>query len=134
MIDSKEQIKRHEGLCLQPYSDTVGKITIGYGRNLSDVGISEREAELLFEHDFQKAVLGLDSKLPWWRELSESRQSALLDMAFNLGIGGLLGFRRMLAALKDGRYEDAAREAMDSRWAQQVGRRARVVADQLRYG
>lgn len=129
-----EQIKRHEGLRLKPYTDTVGKTTIGHGRNLSDVGISAAEAQTLLEHDINDAMHALNFYLSWWRELDEVRRIALIDMAYNLGIGGLCTFTKMLAALKDGRFDEAASEAMDSKWARQVGRRARVIADQLRYG
>lgn len=135
--DIRSDIQRDEGCVLHAYEDSRGFVTIGYGRLIDPRrggGITLREAEMLLDHDIAKVMLALDSKLPWWRELSEMRQRALINMAFNLGINGLLTFRRMLAALKECRYEDAAREAMDSRWAQQVGRRARVVADQLRYG
>lgn len=130
----KDQIKRHEAQRLKPYQDTVGKTSIGYGRNLDDVGISVLEAEMLLDHDIERAVRGLDRELPWWRDLDELRQEALIEMAFNLGIGGLLTFHFMLCALKDGRYGDAAAEALDSKWHRQVGRRARVIADMLRYG
>lgn len=135
--DIRRDIQRDEGCVLHAYEDSRGFVTIGYGRLIDPRrggGITLREAEMLLDHDIEKAMLGLDSKLPWWRELSEMRQRALVNMAFQLGINGLLGFKKMLAALEVGRYADAASEALDSRWSKQTGRRARRVAEMLRYG
>lgn len=130
----RKQLIEHEGLRLRPYRDTVGKLTIGVGRNLDDVGITEAEALALLDNDIKRAAADLDRALPFWRELSEVRQRALLDMAFNLGITRLLGFRKMIDALQRGEYCRAAAEAMDSKWARQVGRRARNIATMIREG
>jgi len=127
-------LKRDEGLRLRPYECTAGKTTIGIGRNLDDVGITEAEAELLCNNDIDRCAAELDRALPWWRSMTEPRQRALLNMCFNLGISRLTGFTNTLQALKDGQYEDAARHALNSRWAQQVGARSRRVADQIRRG
>jgi lysozyme len=76
----------------------------------------------------------LDRNLPWWRDLSEARQRAVVNMCFNLGITRLLGFSKALAALKAGQYEEAARQFLDSRWATQVGQRAQRIAELVRKG
>jgi lysozyme len=127
-------LKRDEGLRLKPYYDTAipPRLTIGYGRNLDDVGISEEEAEFLLRNDVDRALDALDRAMPWWREQPAEVQRALANMAFNLGLTRLLGFRRMLAALKAGDREGAAREAMSSRWATQVGARADRIAKLIR--
>jgi lysozyme len=128
-----EQLKRDEGLRLKPYQDTVGKLTIGYGRNLVDKGISEEEAEMLLIDD----VLYLRNRLtryPWFLVLNEPRQEVIINMAYNLGMTGLLGFKRMIAALNAHNYSLAADEMLDSRWARQVGRRADELALQMRTG
>lgn len=135
--DIRRDIQRDEGCVLHVYQDSESFWTIGYGRLIDPRrggGITQREAEMLLDHDIERAMLGLDSKLPWWRELSQMRQRALVNAAFNLGINGLLTFRRALAALKDGRYAESADEFLDSKWHQQVGRRAKVIADMVRYG
>lgn len=132
IVDVRDDLKRDEGLRLKPYRDTVGKLTIGYGRNLDDVGITEDEAEYMLEGDIEHVLEQLDRTLPWWNDLNESRKRALVNMAFNLGIGGLLKFKKMLAALKAGDYEHAAVEALDSRWAKQVGQRADRIAELLK--
>ncbi len=129
-----KQIMNDEGLRLEPYKDTVGKLTIGYGRNLDDVGISEAEAEYLLRSDLRRTINNLDSKLSWWRNLTRNRQCAIANMCFNLGVGGLLTFEKMLEALKEKDYPLAADEALDSLWAKQVGDRAKRIADLIRHG
>jgi len=131
---TKLLVKRHEGLRLKPYKDTVGKLTIGYGRNLEDVGITLEEAELMLEHDLDRALKDAREVIAGFDELDEVRQAVLVDMAFNLGRAGLAGFRNMRAALALGDFERAASEMLDSLWARQVGRRAQELADMMRSG
>jgi len=123
-----EQLIDHEGIELKAYTDTVGKITIGVGRNLDDVGISGEEAMILLKNDIQRIVNQLDENLDWWRELDAARQRALISMGFNLGIYGLLKFKNTLEALKNKRWVEASNEMMDSKWATQVGRRAEMLS------
>lgn len=127
-------IQAAEGLRLKPYRDTVGKLTIGFGRNLDDVGIREPEAQYMLALDIEAVTAQIDKALPWWRQLNEDREAALAEMAFNLGIAGLLEFKHMLAALEAGDYEAAADHALDSQWAKQVGKRAERIARMLRTG
>lgn len=118
---------------LLPYTDTVDKLTIGYGRNLDDNGISQDEADYMFENDFKRCQDDL-SKCSWYVNQPEGVQSALMNMCFNLGLPRLTGFKRMIAALEEKNYTLAAQEALDSKWATQVGKRAKDVAIMLREG
>lgn len=129
-----EQLIDHEGEKLFPYVDTVGKTTVGVGRNLTDVGISKEESRILLANDIKKVVAGLDAALPWWDSLSEARQRVLADMAFNLGLKGLLGFKNTLALIQRGDYDEAADNMLLSKWATQVGRRATTLAGMMRRG
>lgn len=129
-----EQLKRHEGIELKPYQDTVGKWTIGVGRNLDDIGISEQEAEMLLLNDIKEAERQLITTMPWTQELDEVRFSALLNFVFNVGIGTASKFVNAMGLLKDGSYDMAADEMLNSRWARQVGNRAIEVTDQIRTG
>lgn len=118
-----------EGLRLKPYKDTVGKWTIGIGRNLDDVGITEAEAKYLCLNDITRVERDLDSKLPWWRgALNEKRQLVLASMCFQLGIGGVMKFPKFLAALQRGDYADAANEMRESLWAKQTPARCERLA------
>ena len=126
-------VKAHEGLELKPYTDTVGKLTIGYGRNLSDRGLSEAEAEHLLINDLRIAEEDARSLSgPIWDYLSLDRKAVLVDMAFNLGKQRLKGFKRMWAALYNNNYDEAAKEMLDSYWAMQVGQRALNLANIMR--
>lgn len=129
-----DQLKRDEGLRLTPYQDSVGKWTIGYGRNLSDTGISQYEAELLLQHDLINASLALKNALPWTDGLDDARRGVLVNMAFNMGIHELLEFRHMLQATQEGDYATAAMQMTQSKWAGQVGARAERLARQMETG
>ena len=134
MTELIEQLKRHEGLRLKPYKCTADKLTIGIGRNLEDVGISEQEAEILLQNDIQEAVNQLKERFPWTLELDEVRFAALINFTFNVGIGTVSKFKNAMALLKAKNYDMAADEFLQSRWAKQVGQRAIEVTDQIRTG
>jgi lysozyme len=127
-------LERDEGLRLKAYKCTAGKVTVGIGRNLDDLGITKSEAYMLLGGDIDRISAELDKSLPWWRQLSEPRARALANLTFNLGIVRLLGFPKMLAALHQGQYAEAARQLLDSRYAQQVGSRANRVASLIEKG
>lgn len=124
----KPIIKKHEGLRLKPYHCTAGKLTIGYGRNLDDRGISEEEADRLLHNDILLCSLQLDRDLPWWKHHPENVQMVLMDMCFNLGIAGLLEFKRTLGYIRDQKYSAAAVAMLQSKWASQVGARAKELS------
>lgn len=130
----EEDLIRDEGLRLKPYRDTVGKLTIGVGRNLDDRGISEDEARQILRNDIALCEAELDIHIPWWTHLTGDRQRALLNMCFNLGWPRLSGFKEMLIYLQAGSYARAASEALDSKWARQVGDRALRISKLIREG
>lgn len=134
MTELIEQLKRHEGIKLTPYKCTSDKLTIGVGRNLEDVGISEEEAEILLQNDIQRAVGQLKERFPWTLELDEVRFAALINFTFNVGIGTVSKFVNAMALLKGKKYDMAADEFLKSRWAEQVGQRAVDVTEQIRTG
>lgn len=117
-----------EGVILKPYRDTVGKLTIGVGRNLDDRGISKKTAMQMLDEDITIALADLAFFLPWYKQLDAARQEALINMCFNLGIARLRGFKNMLAALQASDWQKAHDEALDSRWAKQVKQRAIRIA------
>lgn len=129
-----EQLKRHEGLRLKPYRCTAGKLTIGYGRNLDDFGITQREANLMLRQNVALVADELVAKLPVFKELNEAREHALINMAFNIGVSGLLKFKKMIAALENSDYDEAAKQMLDSKWAKQVGSRSAELARQMKTG
>ena len=118
------QLRLHEGERLKPYRCTAGKLTIGVGRNLEDRGISREESAMLLANDIADMERELQRALPWVARLDEVRARVLVDMAFNMGIVGLLNFKRTLATVEAGDYQQAATMMLDSKWAKQVGGRA----------
>ncbi len=133
---------RDEGEKLRPYKDTVDKWTIGVGRNLTDRGISPQESRMLLQNDLSIVYRSLTTLLPWWKELDEVRQRALCNMCFNLGIAGLLRFKKMLKALETKNWDEAANQAKYedpeakkfSKWFTQVGPRAIRIVHMLQTG
>jgi lysozyme len=123
-----------EGRRPRIYVDTVGKVTGGVGRNLTDRPFSEDEMDLMLSNDIKGVERDLDRRLPWWRQMSEARQNVLANMCFNLGIDRLLGFVNTLSMMKAGRYDAAAAEMLNSTWAKQVGARAIRLAATMRKG
>lgn len=113
-----------EGERLKPYIDTVGKITIGVGRNLSDVGISTTESEVMLQNDIDIVLAELNLYFGWVADHPESIQRALANMLFNMGIVKLQGFKNFLAFLQARKYLEASEEMLHSKWATQVGSRA----------
>lgn len=122
-MDVKTLIEQHEGRRRKPYKCTAGKTSIGIGRNLDDVGLSDDEIDYLFANDLKRAHAEA-SKYPWFAELSEVRQAAIVDMIFNLGPSRFAGFRNFIQAMSQKEYVWAAAELVASKWFLQVRRRA----------
>jgi lysozyme len=129
-----EQLKIHEGMKLKPYLCTSKKLTIGIGRNLDDVGISEEEAEMLLKNDIYEATNQLLNAFPWMATFSDVRISAMINFTFNVGIGTVRKFSNTIEYLKNEDWEAAADEMIDSKWAEQVGDRAIQITEQIRTG
>ena len=134
MTALEDQLIDHEGLELKPYQCTADKLTIGVGRNIEDRGITEDEARYLLKNDIKIVEDELLEKKPVVAGLDAVRQRVLVDMGFNLGIPTLMKFQNMWSAIEDEDFQTAADEAMDSRWAKQVGRRAERLCQAMATG
>jgi lysozyme len=128
-----DQLVEHEGCELFPYKDSLGKLTLGIGRCIEVKGISRTEALMMASNDIAEVEARLEA-LGVWPTLSDARQRVLANMAFNLGFGGLMKFKRMFAALEAGDYDAAADEMLASRWSAQVKGRAEALARMMRTG
>ena len=129
-----EMIKRHEGLKLTVYKDTVGILTIGYGRNIESRGISISEAEMMLNNDIADCMAELRVNLPYFDVLDSVRQDVLIDMCFNLGLQGLRKFKLTLTHIQHGDFEMASETMLDSNWAKQVGNRAVELSQMMKTG
>lgn len=123
----------HEGYKLHPYTDTMGHISIGIGRNLDSRGVLPTEIDMMCEHDMQYFYDQIDSHFTWFAKLNTARQIALIDMCF-MGFKKFITFEKMLIALQKEDYETAANEILNSEYATQVGQRAKDLADIIRRG
>ena len=129
----KAQLILHEGLRLFPYTDSVGKLTIGVGRNITDVGLGKAEAMQMLENDLEECVADLE-KFSWYNHLDEIRQRAMIDLRFNLGLKGLKSFKRFLAAMEDQDYVKAGAELKQSKWFKQVAFRGPRIVKMIERG
>jgi lysozyme len=136
------ELRRDEGVRYSPYNDTKGIPTVGVGHNLNakplpagwKYPLNDMQINSLLDDDLEDVFHDLDRNLPWWTDLNDVRQRALANMAFNLGITKLLGFRNTLVAMRQGKYDAAADGMLASAWATQVKGRATRLADMMRRG
>jgi lysozyme len=129
-----EELIRDEGEVLHAYKDSLGYLTIGVGHLIDirkDGSISKAASRFILNEDIDEKIADLDHAIPWWKSLSETRQRVLVNMCFNLGISGLLKFKKFLFALKVGDYGTAKKEMLDSLWARQVSDRADRLAEMI---
>ena len=115
-----KQLRKEEGYRRFPYMDTKGNETVGIGLNLKSRGLSESEALVPLLNDILDYYNKLDIQLSFFNKLDEVRKVVLVDMAFNMGDGGLFGFKKMLHALSMGDFKGAATEMKNSQWYKDV--------------
>lgn len=135
MVNSlEEQLRRDEGEVLHEYKDHLGYSTIGVGRLIDKRrggGITEEESAYLLRNDIIKKKSQVIARLPWVLDLSEERQAVLYNMAFQMGIDGLLGFKNTLELIRTGQYAAAAAGMLNSKWATQTPERAKRLSQQM---
>lgn len=130
----RAQLRIDEGVKTHPYVDTVGKVSIGIGRNLTDVGINGPEMSMMFENDIASAEKTARVLVWNFDALSDARKAVVVNMAFNLGYDRLSQFKNTLSLINTGRYVNAADAMLASKWAAQVGQRAIRLAHQMKVG
>jgi lysozyme len=137
ITQTTKQIKRHEGFVSNAYKDSLGYLTIGYGRLIDKAkngGITEPEAEYLLANDVNGVYEALNRSIPSFKRLNEARQGVLLNMAFQMGVHGLMQFKSTLNLIELGDYNAAADNMLKSLWASQTPNRAQEMATQMRTG
>jgi lysozyme len=133
MTKLEAQLIRQEGTELKPYRCTAAKLSIGHGRNLEDMGITEEEALYLLQNDIKRCRMEA-SKFPWFKTLDDVRQDVIVNMIFNLGIKRFTGFTKTIDALQKNNFELAAKEMLKSQWSKQVGHRSFELSQMMRLG
>ena len=136
-----QELRRDEGVRYEPYNDTKGIPTVGVGHNLVagplpgwTYPLTDSQVNGLLAADLQNVYTDLTNTLPWWLYLDDVRQRVIVNMAFNLGIGKLLGFVNTMAAIRKGQWALAAQGMLNSAWASQVGDRAKRLAHMMETG
>ena len=136
--DIVKQLKADEGVRRTAYQDHLGYWTIGVGRLIDaskpGAGLRDTEIEQMLRNDVEDRIAAVGNALPWFYELDEARQGVLINMAFQLGTQGLLGFKTTLDLVKAGKYAEAANQMLKSKWAKQTPDRAARLAKQMMLG
>ena len=131
--DLIKQIKEHEGLVLKPYKCPVGKLTIGYGHNLEDNGLSQSVCEYILIEDIEEAKKNLYAVFTkdFFNTLNDDQKIALIDMMFNLGLSRFLTFKKFILAVKQRNFDRASVEIIHSKAYTQAKRRYQLLAEQI---
>ena len=137
-----QELRFDEGVRYEPYNDSLGIPTVGVGHDLQvsplpDVWsypLTDDEVDQLLTEDLEKVFTGLNNNLQWWADLNDVRQRVLCNMCFQMGIGGLLGFRNTLILIRQGQYVAAASGMINSKWADQTPARAQRLAKMMSTG
>jgi lysozyme len=128
----KKRLLDFEGMVLKPYHCSQNFLTIGVGRNLESNGISEEEALYLLENDIKETIAKLDKQWAVWKSLPVKAQQVCIDLVFNMGINTFMSFRKTRAFMELGEWEQAGEELLNSKYAEQVGRRAIFNSEELK--
>jgi lysozyme len=132
-----QQLKNEEGVIPHAYQDSLGFWTIGVGRLIDQRKgglLYPDEIEYLLANDVKRKTDGLIASLPWFQLLDERRQAVLIQMAFQMGLKGLLAFSTTLSHVRVGRYDEAAVAMLESVWAKQTPERAKRLSKQMETG
>jgi lysozyme len=136
-MNGYDQLKRDEGEVLHAYQDSLGYWTIGIGILIDKRkggGLRPEESEFIFNNRLKLVNESLESRLPWLCKLDPARRGVLVNMAFQMGIEGLLGFKNTLAMIEKGDYQGAAKGMLNSLWARQTPARANRLSVQMKSG
>ena len=112
--------------------------TIGVGHTGPEVhrGLTwtDRQVDDALKFDIQQCMVGLDARLPWWTNLDDARQDVLVQLTFQIGLGGVLELADALRFMRDADYEGAAMALRTCRWAHHPPGRMDRLADQMETG
>ena len=127
-----QQLRLHEGVEKFPYECTAGYVTIGVGRNIEQRGLSDDEIDFILDNDVEIVINEISRNFDWFFDLTEIRQRVIADMIFNMGLSRFKQFKKMIAALEDSLWAEAADQMLDSKWADQTGDRAYRLSSMMR--
>lgn len=138
IAEVSKQLRYDEGVRKTAYADHLGYLTIGVGRLIDPTrvgaGLRDGEIEMLLRNDIMDRLGQLSKNLSWFDDLDEARQGVLINMAFQLGMSGLMGFKTTLDLVSRGMYDEASEQMLKSKWANQTPARAKRLAQQMKTG
>ena len=127
-----EQIKEHEGFRSRVYTCTENHLTIGYGFKVSSLELTEDICELILKEKLIKLYSRVDKQIPFFKQLPVEIQDVILNMCYQMGVGGVCKFKKMLAAMNEKDWTKAADEMIDSKWYRQTKNRALQLSEIVR--
>ena len=118
------EIKKHEGFRDRVYDDSLGIPTIGYGFAIKDLVLDQDIADQILQRKLDQLIVRIKKTFDWYNKLPLKAKKVVVNMCYQLGVGGFSKFRKTLSYLKRHEWEEASVEMLDSRWARQTPNRA----------
>jgi len=129
LIDS---IKEHEGFVAIVYKDSLGIDTIGYGFAIKDLELDEDICSMILERKLENLICRVDNKFGWYKFMPQEIKDVVIEMCYQLGVGGFSKFKKTISYLQNKQWEDASIEMLDSLWAKQTTNRAEELSNRVR--
>tara|TARA_R100000742_G_C4240534_1_gene60316 strand:+ start:139 stop:543 length:405 start_codon:yes stop_codon:yes gene_type:complete len=131
-MDLKDRIKKHEGYVGMVYKDSLGIDTIGYGFAIKDLELDEDICEEILVRKIKDLESSIKIKFDWFSYMPSEIKDVVMEMCYQLGVGGFSKFKKTISYLEDNQWEEASVEMLDSLWAKQTPNRAKSLSDIVR--
>ena len=125
LIDS---IKKHEGYRSKVYKDSLGIDTIGYGFAIKDLELDEDICDIILDRKIKELATRVNRTFSWYRYMPQTIRDVVMNMCYQLGVGGFSKFRKTISFLQNKQFHDASEEMLDSLWARQTPNRAKELS------
>tara|TARA_R100000781_G_scaffold19371_1_gene14884 strand:+ start:886 stop:1299 length:414 start_codon:yes stop_codon:yes gene_type:complete len=127
-----ESIKKHEGYVGIVYKDSLGIDTIGYGFAIKDLELDEDICEIILERKLRELETRVNLKFKWFIYMPQEIKDVVMEMCYQLGVGGVSKFKKTIAYLQNKQWEEASVEMLDSLWAKQTPNRAKELSNRVK--
>tara|TARA_R100000808_G_scaffold1621_1_gene7182 strand:+ start:53 stop:550 length:498 start_codon:yes stop_codon:yes gene_type:complete len=127
-----ESIKKHEGYVGIVYKDSLGIDTIGYGFAIKDLELDEDICEIILERKLKELETRVNLKFKWFMYMPQEIKDVIMEMCYQLGVGGVSKFKKTIAYLQNKQWEEASVEMLDSLWAKQTPNRAKELSNRVK--
>ena len=127
-----ESIKQHEGYVGVVYKDSLGIDTIGYGFAIKDLELDKDICDIIIERKVNALNDMVKIKFSWYKYMPPEIQDVVMEMCYQLGVGGFSKFKKTISYLQNKQFKDAAEEMLDSLWAKQTPNRAKELSNRVK--